>query len=170
MPSKDFAEDDRLAYWRAVDWLTASVHELPAGVLDGNTGADETACTEMLGELKHFRELCEHLGLDDHIPFIEACSWHLTTTGTTSNPGAALQATRSTSSSGAGRPAWVHRPRRRFRCTGRTCLAREPSRHPVTMDGVDGAAGWFTHADPAAACLVLVTDHHKRGTCDQSQM
>lgn len=70
------AEMDREAYRHAMDWLTAAVHELPAGVLDGADAATPEACAEMLVELEEFRNVCLRLGLDDHRVFIEQCRWH----------------------------------------------------------------------------------------------
>lgn len=69
-------ERDRAAYWKARDWLSYAVHELPAGVLDGPMGASAEACAEMLEGLEEFQGLCSRLGLDDHAEFIEGCRWH----------------------------------------------------------------------------------------------
>ena len=69
-------DDVRLAYWRARDWLTYAVHELPAGVLDGPDGATPAACQELMEGLDRFAALCEDAGLHDHADFIAGCRWH----------------------------------------------------------------------------------------------
>jgi hypothetical protein len=68
---------DRARYWHDRDWLTAALHELPSGVLDGTDGASASACHEMLAGLEEFARLCTRLGLDDHQEFIRGCRWHL---------------------------------------------------------------------------------------------
>lgn len=69
-------EEDKASYWRALDWTSAAVHELPAGVLDGADAASAAACREMMEGLNEFADLCDRLGLDDHREYIESCRWH----------------------------------------------------------------------------------------------
>ncbi|WP_157537517.1 hypothetical protein [Nocardioides sp. Root190] len=64
-------------YERDRNWLWGAVHELPAGVLWGATGATAAECAEMMAGLEEFASVCERLGLsEDHTAFIEGCRWH----------------------------------------------------------------------------------------------
>jgi hypothetical protein len=67
---------DQARYARDRRWLTAAVHELPAGVLWGADGATPEQCAELMDGLDEFARVCDRLGLDDQKEFVVGCRWH----------------------------------------------------------------------------------------------
>jgi hypothetical protein len=70
-------EDARIGYIEEVlRWVVDSLHELPAGVLDGNIGATQADCEEMLCDVTELRAFLRPDELTAHRELLDKAQFH----------------------------------------------------------------------------------------------